>query len=102
MHYLQQWSCREKVKVHIESEDSQGDRWDVVQAHLEQLGGQEQQSQLGGPLSVPHTENSLGRDNCEIIFRSFPLYEKTYNGRSQETELLCPSDHWGGSLFVLL
>lgn len=76
MHYLHQWSCREQVKVHVESQNSQGDRWDVVQTDLKNLGGQEQQSQVGSPLSVPHTENSLTRNNCENI----------YSGKNQERE----------------
>lgn len=63
MHYLHEWSCRKQIEVGVESQDSQGDRGDVVQTHLEQLGRQEQQAQMGSPLSVPHTENELWRDN---------------------------------------
>lgn len=61
--YPHQWSCREQIKVGVESQDTQGDWGDVVQPHLEQLGGQEQQAQVGSPRSVPHTEKSLRRDN---------------------------------------
>lgn len=86
MNYLHKWNCWKKEKVHIESQDAQGDWGDVVKAHLEQLGGQEQQAQLGSPLSVSHLETSLRRDNCEMIFLdSFAFcYHKIYSGRKQE------------------
>ena len=61
--YLQQRSSRKQVEVHVESQDRQSDGRDVVQAHLKQLGGQEQQAQMGPPLSGLHTENHLGGDN---------------------------------------
>lgn len=56
MHYLHQWSCGEQVKVDVETQDSQGDGGDIVQTHLEQLGAQEQQAQLGAPRSAAHPE----------------------------------------------
>lgn len=67
VHYLHQWRCWEQVKVHVEPQDSQRDGGDVVQTHLEHLGGQEQQAQVGSPLSVSHTENSLRRDNGSVV-----------------------------------
>lgn len=69
MHYHHQWSSREQVQVGVESQDSQGDWGDVVQTHLEELGGQEQQPQLGPPLSPPHTETSLRRDSRLVQFQ---------------------------------
>lgn len=55
--YLHQWSSRECVKIHIESQNSQGDCRDVAQFLLEQLDNQKQQAQLEAPL---HTDNTLG------------------------------------------
>lgn len=57
--YPQERSCWEEVKVNVESQDSQSDRGDVVQAHLEQLGAQHQQAQMGRPRSPAHPETSL-------------------------------------------
>lgn len=67
--YLHKRSHWKQVQVYIESQDSKGDGGDVVQAHLEQLGGQEQQAQIGSSLSVAHTEICLREDACEVIFR---------------------------------
>lgn len=53
--YLHGRSHGEQVKVHVEGQDGQSNGWDVVQAHVEQLGCQEQQPQLGSPMSAPHS-----------------------------------------------
>lgn len=65
MSHLHQGSSWEQEEEHVQTQDSQSDRRDVVQAHLKHLGGQEQQAQVGSPLSL-HPENSLGGDAAKI------------------------------------
>lgn len=92
--YLHKWNCWKKEQVHIESQDGQGDWGDVVKAQLEQLGGQEQQAQMGSPLSVSHRETSLRRDTCEIIIITILLFTAvkfTVEGSSKVGQVVVPS-----------
>lgn len=94
--YLHKWNCWKKEQVHIEPQDGQGDWGDVVKAQLEQLGGQEQQAQMGSPLSVSHRETSLRRDTCEIIIITllvFTAVKFTVEGSSKVGQVVVPSGH---------
>lgn len=39
MNYLHKWSCWKQIQVHIESQNSQSYWGNIVQTHLENLGG---------------------------------------------------------------
>lgn len=54
--HLHKWSSWKQVQVDVEPQDSQCYWGDPVQTHLEKLGGQEQQTQLGPSLPVPHLD----------------------------------------------
>lgn len=78
MRHLHQGSSWEQEEVQVQTQDSQRDRRDVVQAQLKHLGGQEHQTQMGSPLSL-HPENSLGGDDAKIKItdQSRITYKKT-------------------------
>ena len=64
--YLQQWSRGEQVEVHVEAQHTQSDGGDVVKPHLEQLGGQQQKTQLRRRKSLPPHTESLQSDEASI------------------------------------
>lgn len=95
--YLHQGSSRKQVKVHIESQNSQGNGWDVIQTHLKQLGCQEQQSQVGSPLSVPHTEKQPGKKQVWEAWYYFSVIWVVPENEQQNQlrdRFVVPSDHW--------